>query len=105
VNIDEMKMLVRLNVLLKTDNKSKVDFVRYANEPTYAAQVLSDASSSENEELVLLSLQLMQRQGILAAAPIRAAPQRVQAKPPPVQLADSTSPPEIPKQKYTGRLR
>jgi len=95
-------MLVRLNVLLRTDNKSKVDFVRYANEPTYAAHVLSDASSSDNEELVLLSLQLMQRQGILAAAPTQAAPQRLQAKP---EQADSPTPLEIPKQKYTGRLR
>jgi hypothetical protein len=102
VNIDEMKMLVRLNVLLRTDNKSKVDFVRYANEPAYAAQVLLDASSSDNEELVLLSLQLMQRQGILAAGATQTAPQRAK---PPEQAADSASPPEISKQKYTGRLR
>jgi hypothetical protein len=66
---NEMRLIAHFKVLLSKLTGNKIDLVRFSNDNAYAKQVLEIGVASENEELIVVSMQLMERRGLLAKAP------------------------------------
>jgi hypothetical protein len=65
---NEMRLIAHFKVLLSKLTGNKIDLVRFSNDNAYAKQVLEIGAASENEELIVVSMQLMERRGLLTKA-------------------------------------
>lgn len=66
---NEMRLIAHFKVLLSKHTGNKIDLVKYSSDNAYAKQVLQMGTASENEELIVISMQLMERRGLLPKAP------------------------------------
>ena len=88
----EIRLTAHFKVLFGKEGGQKIDLVRFTSDNAYAKQVLEVAMRSENEELLVLAMDLMQRRGFLAQSP----------KQPEAQAQEKTD--DVTK-KYVGGLR
>ncbi|HKQ30857.1 MAG TPA: hypothetical protein VJS66_06195 [Burkholderiales bacterium] len=65
---NEMRLIARYKVLLSKHNGNKIDLVKFSSDNAYAKQVLEIGAASDNEELIVVAMQLMERRGFLKKA-------------------------------------
>ncbi len=105
-----MRLIARLKILLAKEAGTRLDLVRFATDSGYADEMLSLAAGSQSEALVMLAMQVMERQGRLGtntrAGPAAAAPASLPsgAAPEPAGPPEDP-PPETAKKRYVGSLR
>jgi len=66
---NEMRLIAHFKVLLSKHKGTKIDLVKFSSDNAYAKQVLEIGTASENEELIVVAMQLMERRGLLPKAP------------------------------------
>ena len=66
---NEMRLIAHFKVLLSKHHGTKIDLVKFSSDNAYAKQVLEIGTASENEELIVVAMQLMERRGLLRKAP------------------------------------
>jgi hypothetical protein len=105
---EDMRLIARLKILLAKEAGVRLDLVRFATDSAYADEMLSVAGGSQSEALVMLAMQIMQRQGRLGAGAPAAgqvpAPPPSDAAPGPAGPPDDTAP-DTPRKRYVGSLR
>jgi hypothetical protein len=89
---NEIRLIAHFKVLFGKESGQKIDLLRFTGDNGYAKQVLEIAIRSENEELLVVAMDLMQRRGLLAQP-------KKPAEPAPENKTDDID------QKYVGRLR
>lgn len=94
---EQIKLIARLRVLLMKETGEKMDLVKFANDAGYARQVLASATATENEELLVTALRLMQLRGWVTGA----APERAASEPETSRSVEDDSD----KKHYVGNLR
>ena len=62
---NEIRLVAHLKVLSSKQTGNKIDLVRFSSDNGYAKQVLEAAIASDNEELIVVAMQLMERRGLL----------------------------------------
>lgn len=64
---DLLKLLAQLRILMKKERGAQLDLEKLMNDPAYARQVCAQAEESENETLVMVSIALREKLGLLKA--------------------------------------
>jgi hypothetical protein len=95
--------IARLRTLAARQGKA-FDVVRFVGDSQFANQVLTQVMDTDDEDLIVLGLQLMQALGLGTAAP---APAPAAVVPPPPARSPTAVAPEMPAKadRYIGRLR
>ena len=83
-----MRLIAQFKVLFTKEFGDKVDLIRFAADDAYAKLLLTRASSSNDEALLVITMQLMQARGLMAKSTTE-----------PKEADDKIN------RKYTGRLR
>jgi hypothetical protein len=94
--------IARLRTLAARQGKA-FDVVRFVGDSQFANEVLTRVMDTDDEDVIVLGLQLMQALGLGTAAPAPAAPPA-----PPPRTPPAAAPAELPPAKterYIGRLR
>jgi hypothetical protein len=90
---NEMKLIAHFKVLLSKHSGNKIDLVKFSVDNVYAKQVLEIGAASDNEELIVVAMQLMERRGLLRKATVESEPKKEEKK------ADDVN------DRYIGKLR
>lgn len=65
---NEIRLVAHFKVLFAKETGKKIDLIKFTSDNAYAKQVLEIAGASENEQLLVVAMQLMQNRGLLPKA-------------------------------------
>lgn len=64
---NDIRQIAHFKILLAKVTGTKIDLIKFNTDNAYARQVFAIATATENEELLVIAMQMMQRRGLMSA--------------------------------------